>query len=403
MKYILAIADGMGDYPLKELGGKTPLQIAKTPNMDKLAKEGRCGRFVTIPKGMPTGSAVANMSVLGYDPEVSFQGRGVLEAASMGVNLSQEDVALRCNLICVKDDKIKNHCAGHISSQEAAQLIRVVDDKLGSKQVRFYPGVSYRNLLILKGDNFSANIECTPPHDVLGVDFKKVLVKADKGKAQETAYLLNRLILSSRDILGNHPINIEREKQGKDIANMIWPWSPGKRPTMQTFQDRFNIKGAVISAVDLIKGLGVYSGFDVIKVEGATGLYNTNYEGKADACLDALKDYNFVYVHIEAPDEASHEGNLKLKIRTIEDFDRRFLGRALNGVSRFSKGVSVALLPDHLTPIRVRTHVDDPVPFLIYTPGKSPDEVKEFNEFSCQRGSLGLLKGDSFIKEFLFS
>jgi len=401
MKYILAIADGMGDYPLKELGGKTPLQIAKTPNMNKLAKEGRCGRFITIPKGMTPGSAVANMSILGYDPKVSFQGRGVLEAASMGVNLNPEDVALRCNLICVKDNKIKNHSAGHISTQEAAQLIRLVNDKLGSELVKFYPGVSYRHLLVLKDDKFSPNVECTPPHDVLGIDFKKVLVKPKEKGAQKTASLLNKLIISSQGILKNHPINVERKKQGKDMANMIWPWSPGKKPIMQTFQERFNIKGAVISAVDLIRGLGVYSGFDIIKVEGATGLYNTNYEGKANACVNALKDYDFVYVHVEAPDEASHEGDLKLKIKTIEDFDKRLLGKILNGINKFNEDVSIALLPDHLTPIKVRTHVDDPVPFLIYTPGKTPDSIKEFNEFSCRRGGLGLFKGDAFIKKVI--
>ena len=198
-----------------------------------------------------------------------------------------------------------------------------------------------------------------------------------------------------------HPINIKRKKQGKDKANMIWPWSPGRRPSMQTFQKRFNIKGAVISAVDLIKGLGIYSGFDVIKVEGATGLFNTNYEGKADACLDLLKEYDFIYVHVEAPDEASHDGDFKLKIKTIEDFDKRLLERILQGVKRFKEDVSVALLPDHFTPIKIRTHVPDPVPFTIYKPGETSDDVKEFNEFSCEKGSLGLLKGDAFIKKLL--
>ncbi len=403
MKYILAIADGIGDYPLKELEEKTPLQVAKTPNMDKLAKEGRCGRFITIPKGMPAGSAVANMSILGYDPKVYFQGRGVLEAASMGVTLNSEDVALRCNLICVKNNKIKSHSSGHISTQEAAHLIKVMNDELGSERVKFYPGVSYRHLLVLQGDEFSTDVECTPPHDALGIDFKKVLAKAREKQAQKTASLLNRLILSSRNILKDHPINIKRKKQGKDTATMIWPWSPGKKPAIKTFQERFNVKGAVISAVDLIRGLGVYSGFDIIKVEGATGLYNTNYEGKADACLNALKNYDFVYVHVEAADEASHEGNLKLKIKTIEDFDKRLLERILNGIKRFNEDVSIALLPDHLTPIEVRTHVDVPVPFLIYAPGETPDSIEEFNEFSCQWGSFGLLAGDAFINMLMRS
>jgi len=398
MKYILFLGDGMADYPLGELGGKTPLQAADTPNMDKLARKGKCGKLITIPQGMPTGSAVANLSILGYDPHVYFQGRGILEAASMGVKLGPEDVAFRCNTICVENDKIKNHSAGHITSEEAAELIKTIDDKLGRDYIKFYPGVSYRHLLVLKGEEFSANVECTPPHDVIDISVAEVLPKAKDKEAEETADVLNKMILESREILEEHPVNFARKKQGKDKANMIWPWSPGKRPCMRKFLERFGIKGAVISAVDLIRGLGIYAGFDVMKVKGATGLYNTNYEGKADVCLKALKEYNLVWVHVEASDEASHQGDIDLKLKTIEYFDKRLVGRVLSSID---EDVCIALLPDHLTPIKVRTHVAEPVPFLIYNPEKEADGVCRFDEFSCAKGSLGLLEGDGFIKAFL--
>ena len=398
MKYILFLGDGMADYPLEELGGKTPLQAADTPNMDKLARKGKCGRLITIPRGMPAGSAVANLSILGYAPHIYFRGRGVLEAASMGVKLAPEDVAFRCNTICVEDNKIKNHSAGHITREEAVELIKTIDDKLGRNCIKFYPGVSYRHLLVLKGEKFSDDVACTPPHDVIGVPITEVLPRAKNRKAEETANTLNKIIFDSQDILEGHPVNLAREKEGKDKANMLWPWSPGKRPGMRRFQERFGIRGAVISAVDLIRGLGIYAGFDVIEVEGATGLYNTNYEGKAKACLEALKNYDLVWVHVEASDEASHQGDIDLKIKTIEYFDKRLVGRVLNEIS---ENICIALLPDHLTPVKVRTHVAEPVPLLIYDPEKEADKVDCFNELSCVKGSLGLLEGDDFIKIFL--
>jgi len=398
MKYLLFIGDGMADYPLEKLGGKTPLQAADTPNMDKLAKKGRCGRFITIPAGMPTGSAVANLSILGYNPRIYFQGRGVLEAASMGIELGSEDVAFRCNIICVRNNKIKSHSGGHITTKEAIELIKTINHKLGTEYIKFYPGVSYRHLLVLRGGKFSANVECTPPHDALDRSITKVLVKAKDKGAEKTANLLNKMIINSQSILEGHPVNLERAKKGKDKANMIWPWSAGKPPLMETFQERFGIKGAVIAAVDLIKGVSIYAGFDVINVEGATGLYNTNYEGKADACLKALKSYDLVWVHVEASDEASHEGDLDLKIKTIEYFDKRLVGRVLDSID---EDIHIALLPDHFTPISMRTHVADAVPFLIYDPQKEADEVSQFDEFSCAKGSLGLLKGDKFIRIFL--
>ena len=399
MKSLILVGDGIADYPLPELGGRTPLEVASTPHMDWLARRGRCGRLITIPSGMSTGSAVANLTILGYDPQIYFQGRGVLEAASMGIKLNLEDVVFRCNTICVENSQIKNHSGGHITTQEAAKLVRTIDRELGSDHIKFYPGVSYRHLLVLKGEKFSANVECTPPHDVPGTPIERVLVRAkEDAKSKETARLLNKLILDSARVLEQHPVNVKRKREGKDMANMIWPWSPGKKPVMKTFQERFRIRGAVISAVNLIKGLGVYAGFDTIRVKGATGLYNTNYEGKADASLVALKKYDLVLVHVEASDEAGHEGDVNLKIKTIEYFDQRLVGRILDGIS---KKVRIALLPDHPTPIAVGTHVADPVPFLIYDPEKMGDEVDEFNESSCGRGSLGLLEGDSFIKKVL--
>ncbi len=398
MKYVLFLADGMADYCLDELSQRTPLQIANTPNMDELAKKGNCGRLITIPQGMPTGSAVANLSVLGYDPRVYFQGRGVLEAASMGVELSQKDVAFRCNTICVEDGRIKNHSAGHISTEEARELIKTIKDKLGSEDIVFYPGVSYRHLLVLRGGNFSAGIECTPPHDALGVPVRKILPRPKEKEAEKTANLLRKIIHDSRDVLENHPVNLMREKQGRDKANMLWPWSPGKKPHMRNFRERFGIKGAVISAVDLIRGLGIYAGFDVIKVKGATGLYDTNYEGKAEACLKALRKYDLVWVHVEASDEASHQGDTNLKIKTIEYFDKRLVGRVLE---KIGKDTRIAVLPDHLTPIKVRTHVAEAVPFLIYNPETPPDGVNRFDESSCAKGSFGLLQGADFIKAFL--
>ncbi len=388
----------MADYPLPEFAGKTPLEVASTPHMDWLARRGRCGRLITIPEGMSTGSAVANLSILGYDPRIYFQGRGVLEAASMGINLNLEEVVFRCNTICVENNRIKNHSGGHSTTQEAAELVRTVDRELGSDRIKFYPGISYRHLLILKGEKFSANVECTPPHDVPGTPIDRVLVRAKDAESEETAQLLNKLILDSPRILEQHPVNVKRKDEGKDMANMIWPWSPGKKPVMKTFQERFGIKGAVISAVNLIKGLGLYAGFDIIRVKGATGLHNTNYEGKADACIEALTKYDLVLVHVEASDEAGHEGDVNLKIKTIEYFDLRLVGRVLDGIC---EKVRIALLPDHPTPIAVRTHTSDPVPFLIYDPEKEADEVEQFNESSCRRGSLGLLEGDSFIKKVL--
>jgi 2,3-bisphosphoglycerate-independent phosphoglycerate mutase len=400
MKYIVILGDGMADEPLTELGGKTPLQAAEKPSIDALAKAGCCGRLDTIPEGMHPGSEIANLSVLGYDVVSVFEGRGVLEAASIGVNIEPGDLALRCNLICLTEGKIKNHSSGHITSEEAWELIRFLDKKLGNENIRFYPGVSYRHLLVIKGGNKA--LVCTPPHDVVGTPFRDVLIKSSAEAVKDTAGLLNYLILRSRYLLEDHPVNLKRIADGKDPANCIWPWSPGYRPQMPTLKEMFGIeKSAVISAVDLIQGIGVYAGMDVIKVEGATGLYNTNYEGKARAAVDAMKDHDFVYLHIEASDEAGHEGDVALKTRTIEYLDKRVVKTIVEECSRMSEPVTIALLPDHPTPCAIRTHTRDAVPFIIYRPGNQPDSVSVFDEFSVRDGNFGLLKGAEFIRLLL--
>ncbi|MFC1690568.1 cofactor-independent phosphoglycerate mutase [Nanoarchaeota archaeon] len=418
MKYLIFLGDGMADYPIDSLGKKTPLEASDTPNMNELVKNSKLGRLITLPKGMPTGSAVANLTVLGYDPRECFQGRGVLEAASMGVELDKNDVALRCNLICVIDGKIKNHSAGHISDEEAKVLIEDLDEHLGNDRIEFYNGLSYRHLLVLKNNKdgekdkdcekeFSSKIICHPPHDFLGEDINELLIKPENDNDEnsvQTSNVLNELIKKSHEILNNHPVNKKRISEGKDPANSIWPWSPGKKPKMELFEKKFGMKGAIISAVDLVKGMSVYAGLDVINVEGATGLYDTNYEGKADACVNALADHDFVYVHVEAPDEAGHEGDAELKKKTIEDFDKRLIGRVLEKIEtegNLKDNVSMAVLPDHFTPITVKTHTREPVPFMIYRPGKEGDGLSEFSEKNAEKGSFGILERDQFIKEFL--
>lgn len=399
MKYIIVLGDGMADEPIESLSNKTPLQVANTPTLDLLTKKGATGLLSTVPEGITPGSEVANLSVLGYDPRVVLEGRGALEAASAGVELFPGELIMRCNLICIENERIKNHSAGHISNEESEILIHFLNERLGNEKIEFFPGVSYRNLLKLKQGN--KNIECTPPHDVPGTPFKDVLIKTNLPEAKETANLLNDLITASQNILENHPINIKRKIAGKDPANSIWPWSPGYKPQMQKLTELYPIKsGAVISAVDLIKGIGIYCGLEVIEVEGATGLYNTNYEGKSEAALKALKEKDFLFLHIEASDEAGHEGDVDLKIKTIEYLDNRILKPILETISAWEESVSIAVLPDHPTPCSTRKHSSEPVPFVIYYPEIIPDKVTEYNEFSVKEGRYGLLKGDEFIKEF---
>lgn len=398
MKYIIILADGMSDYPIEKLGGKTPLKAARTPAIDRLCAQSRLGRLVTVPDDMPAGSEVANLAVLGYDVHRVYQGRGVLEAASMGVELAANDLALRCNIICIEDGKIKNHSAGHIGSEESLQLVETLNEELSGPRIRFYPGVSYRHLLVIKdGKN---DFDCTPPHDVPGTPFRDVMPRP-RGEKSATAGLLSDLILRSQGILGAHPVNLKRQALGKDPGNSIWPWSPGHRPQMKTFRELYGLNGAVISAVDLIFGIGVYAGLTPIKVPGATGLFDTNYEGKAQAACRALPDLDFVFLHIEASDEAGHEGNAELKVRTIEALDQRVIEPIVACTAAMKEPVAIALLPDHATPCAVRTHTRDAVPFLIHRPGEKADNIIEFNEETCKKGSYGLLHGDEFMKALL--
>ncbi len=396
MKAIVIVGDGMADYPVPDLGGRTPLMAAHKPAIDRIAREGRTGLFRTIEPDLPAGSEIANLAVLGYDPHKVYQGRGVLEAASLGVQLAETDVALRVNLICVEDGRIRSHSAGHISNAEAHQLIGDLQAHFHDLNVRLVPGLSYRHVLVVPGGD--ARLECAPPHDHVGEPFRDLLVKPLDPAARPTADLLNRLILESQVFLRDHPVNQQRVAAGQQPANSLWPWSPGRKPQMETLQQRFGISGAVITAVDLIKGLGIYAGLDVIPVEGATGSYDTNYEGKADACLNALADHDFVYVHVEAPDEAGHEKNAALKVRCIEDLDRRLVQRVLDGLEARRIEAAIAILPDHPTPISVGTHTRDPVPVAIYDPRLPPDAVSRFDEESVKAGALGMLQGAEFIE-----
>lgn len=389
MKHIIILGDGMADEAIEALDGQTPLQYAVTPHFDYLAKNGVNGTLNTVPEGFAPGSEIANLGILGYDVAKVYEGRGSLEAASMGVDIDDDEVAMRCNLICVEDGKIKNHSAGHITTEEAAELIEALQKELGSEMINFHCGVSYRHLLKIKGGK--KEIKCTPPHDVPGAEIESVLPVAETDDAKVTCELLVDMMKRSYDVLMKHPVNRRRMEIGKDPANMIWPWSLGYRPSMSTLKELYGIqKGAVISAVDLIKGIGRYAGLDVLEVEGATGLYDTNYEGKAKAAIDALKgDYDFVFLHVEASDEAGHEGDADLKVKTIEYLDKRIVGPVIEAVHEMGDNVTVALLPDHPTPCRLKTHTANPVPFVIWQPGMEADRVVYYDEQSAKSGSLG--------------
>jgi len=390
----------MADEPIASLNNKTCLQAANKSNIDKVAALGRSGLLDTIPAGFAPGSEIANMSVMGYDVPKVFEGRGSLEAASMGVAIEDGEMAMRCNLICIVDGKIKNHSAGHISNEEAEELILFLQKELGNEQVNFFSGVSYRHLLKIKGGK--KQLRCTPPHDVPGTPFADVMIQAQNEEAQATADLLNDLILKSQTLLENHPVNLKRAAAGKDKANSIWPWSPGYKPDMKTLLDLYNLKsGSVISAVDLIRGIGVYAGLKVIEVEGITGLWNTNYEGKAQAAIEALRTDDFVYLHIEASDEAGHEGDVDLKIKTIEFLDTRIVKPIWDEVSTWDEPVTIAILPDHPTPCAIKTHTNKPVPFIIYRPGETPDSVMVYDEFESAKGGYGLLRGMEFMQTLI--
>ena len=412
MKHIIILGDGMADKAIAKLNGKTPLQYAKTPYMDLLAKNGRTGRLVTVPEGYNPGSEVANTAILGYDLDKVYEGRGPLEAASIGYEMDTWDLALRCNIISVREDgTIKTHNGGNLSTAEAKPLIDLLNKELGSDRVKWICGIQYRHLLIIKGG--SKHIVCTPPHDHPNEAWRPLLVTPEEGwedkceegrmTAKETADLLNDIILKSMDVLAKAPLNIERQKQGLDLANIIWPWSGGYRPAMKTLSEQFEgiRTGAVVSAVDLIRGIGHYAGLDIVEVEGATGLWDTNYEGKTKAALENLKSKDFVFLHVEASDEAGHDGDIDLKVRTIEALDSRMIGPIYEEVKNWEEPVCIAVLPDHFTPVEQRIHVGEPVPFIIWHPGITPDDTQVYDEISCVSGSYGLLRLRQFMEKLM--
>lgn len=400
MKYLIIVGDGMADYPVEEFSGKTPLQVAEHPNMDLVVAKGRCGMLKTIPKGMAAGSDTANLSILGYDPRKLRIGRGPLEAASLGVKLHEEDLAFRCNLITEENGILLDYSAGHIESRDAEELISCIDKAFGRPgEVEFYNGVSYRHTLVLRGKRFSDQVTCFPPHDVMGSPISDVLIKSLSEEGKSTADFLNRLVIESREILSSHPVNRRRKERGEREANMIWFWGLGRKPKMSTLWEKYKIRGAVISAVDLIKGIGYYAGMEIIDVPGATGLYDTNYEGKANYALKSLSNHDFVYIHVEAPDEAGHMGDFELKVRTIEDLDKRLLRRVLDSLEG---DYVISVLTDHPTPVKVRTHTSDPVPFAIYNNTiEGADDVNRFDEFAVRNGLYGTVEGHRFMSLIL--
>ena len=417
MKHIIILGDGMADLPVERLGGKTLLQYAHKPMMDQLAREGRCGRLITVPEGFPPGSEVANTAILGYDLNKVYEGRGPLEADSIGYEMADDDFAIRCNIITLEDGKIITHNGGNLETQDADVLIRYlnktlakpINDREGCERVKFITGIQYRHLLVIKGGN--KHIVCAPPHDHPNEAWRELLVKAEENAPveagrltpQQTADLINELILKSQELLAKHPYNVAKAAKGERQANSIWPWSGGYRPSMETLMQQYpQVKsGTVISAVDLIRGIGHYAGLKIVEVPGATGLADTNYEGKAQAAIEALEKDDFVFVHVEASDEAGHDGDLELKLKTIEYLDQRLIAPIYNKVATWTDPVCIAVLPDHLTPVEQRIHVGQPVPFLIWYSGIVPDDVQQYDEVSCVSGSYGLLKLNEFMQTLM--
>ena len=386
MKLIVLLGDGMADLPLEVLGGRTPLQAAEKPNMDRLARQGRSGLARTVPEGFAPGSDVANLSVLGYDPAECYTGRAPLEAAAMNVYLGPDDIAFRCNFVTIENGLMKDYSAGHISSPEGQELIEALAPIMPGK--RLYPGVSYRNLLVLRA---GAKAECTPPHDISD---RPVAEHLPRGQDSE---LLLFLMEAAGPVLEMHPVNWRRIAAGKPPANAIWLWGQGPSPAMPSFSRKYGLSGAMISAVDLLKGIGRYAGLEVIDVPGATGNIDTNYQGKVDAALEALKSRDYVYLHIEAPDEAGHEGETDLKVRAIELFDEKVVGPVLQGLEESGEDWRVLLMPDHATPIAIKTHSSDPVPFTIAGRDIEPDGVESFDELAAQRGGYGLVQATELV------
>jgi 2,3-bisphosphoglycerate-independent phosphoglycerate mutase len=415
IKYVILVGDGMADYPVEGLKGRTPLMVARTPHMDWMAKCGEVGLVRTIPDGFNPGSEIANLSIFGYDPIHYYTGRGPLEAASLGVKLHSEDIAFRCNLVTLKilENKMfmDDFAAGHIADDEARAILSDLDREIGTSDIRFYPGVSYRHLMVMKdgASKFSnlEKLELTPPHDILGKEITAFLPKVDEASALENSKKggveqILRLMTESQRILQDHPVNLARKTKGLRLANSIWLWGQGRSPQMVTLKERFGIEGYVISAVHLLKGIGILAGLEVLEVPGATGYFDTNYDGKAQYALKGLKEKNFVYVHVEAPDEAGHMGELALKIEAIEAFDEKIVGTILKGMSVF-KRYKVMVLPDHPTPLSARTHTADPVPYVIYSneKGEKGGYAEAFDEVSARQSGIFIERGFDLIERFL--
>jgi len=396
MKYIVLVPDGAIDYPLDELAGRTPLEVARTPNMDFIAQNGIVGRIKTIPEKLPPASDVANLSIFGYDPLKYYTGRGPLEAANLGIDLAEDEVAFRCNLVTVLEDIMVDYSAGHISSKESEMLIKFLNEKLGSKELRFYSGVSYRNLLIIKSPKSIqlSKIKCVPPHDIIKKNIKDYLPKG------EDSQILIDLMRKSKEILEDHEINKVRIDLKENPANMIWLWGQGMKPNMPKFKERFGLEGSVISAVDLIKGMGRILGLSVINVKGATGYYDTNYAGKAKAAIESLKKEDFVYLHVESPDEAGHNGDLQAKITCIERFDSLVVGEILKSFKR-KKDFRILVIPDHATPLSLRTHTSDEVCFCLFGYGIEKKDFKGFCESEAKRSKLYFEKGYELMDYFI--
>lgn len=395
MKYAILVGDGMSDYPLKELGGRTPLEVANTPNMDEITSQGQLGLTKMIPPGFAPSSDVAILSILGYNPKQYYTGRAPLEAASLGIELAQWEVAFRCNLITVDKGRLVDYSGGHISTGEAAELIRFLEQRLGTESVKFHPGVSYRHICVIRNGDL-VQLRCTPPHDVSGEPIKKHLPRG------ESALQLIDLMERSYELLSSHEINQARIARGQKPANMIWLWGQGTAPRMPLFRDRFGIGGGVISAVDLVKGMAKLIGLKPIEVPGATGYYDTDYKAKADYALRCLEEADFVFVHVEAPDEASHNADLPQKIKAIENFDHLVVGPVMRSLCQQS-AFRILVLPDHSTPINLRTHTADWVPFAWCGQGIVTDRAKVFSEPSAAKSALRLSNGYRLIERFIKS
>ena len=397
MKYIVIVPDGMADYPIARIGNKTPLEAAKTPNMDFLAQQGVVGLVQTIPDGMKPGSDIGNMAILGYDPKTCHTGRAPLEAANQNIVLADDEVAFRCNLVTVADHKMIDYSAGHISTKEAVILIDALNREIVQEGIKFYPGKSYRHLLIVKGNRVKdyMQVKTHPPHDIIDQDVRNFL----PGQVPAAEMLL-MLMEKSKTIFAGHSVNQVRADLKEHPATMIWLWGQGTRPNLPPFEQKFGVRGGIISAVDLVNGIGRLAGLEIIDVPGITGYYDTNYLGKAQYALESLKKNDFVYVHIEAPDEAGHNGDLEAKISCIERIDKEIIGTILNHFGQY-EDVRVLVLPDHPTPVELRTHTADPVCFVMYGQGIQPDAAPRLTEDFAKGKGLKFSSGEALLKKFM--